>query len=118
MSSIVKVLAEEQGDSRPAAADAPAGAAQVAAAGGAVDQPKPAAEAAAAPNSAAGADEGDLEQQQPAADVEKQAAEGGEEAEGADPDFSRLHPLEDSWTLWFDHPGAKQSADTYGASLR
>mmetsp|Transcript_11476 Transcript_11476/g.20290 ORF Transcript_11476/g.20290 Transcript_11476/m.20290 type:complete len:209 (+) Transcript_11476:65-691(+) len=48
--------------------------------------------------------------------------EGGdkEEQEQAEvtPDFSKKHPLEHRWTLWFDNPQAKQSLNKYGTTLR
>ncbi|KAF3516022.1 hypothetical protein DY000_02059899 [Brassica cretica] len=28
------------------------------------------------------------------------------------------HPLEDSWTLWFDNPSVKSKQTTWGSSLR
>lgn len=34
------------------------------------------------------------------------------------PDFSKKHPLQNKWCLWFDNPNAKQSVDKYGSSLR
>lgn len=56
-------------------------------------------------------------------------AEPGEEekrdaaaAEGADPsasiDFSAKHPLENSWTMWFDIPTGRQKQSTWGQTLR
>ncbi|KAF8064643.1 EIF4E1 [Scenedesmus sp. PABB004] len=34
------------------------------------------------------------------------------------PDFSKRHPLEHKWTLWFDNPSTKQSLTRYGQGLR
>ncbi len=34
------------------------------------------------------------------------------------PDFSKKHPLEHKWTLWFDNPQAKQSITKYGSTLK
>ena len=39
------------------------------------------------------------------------------EADG-EPDFSKKHPLEYRWTLWFDNPQQKQSTTKYGQTLR
>lgn len=42
--------------------------------------------------------------------------------EGADApleiDFSKRHPLEHSWTLWFDNPTGRQKQATWGQTLR
>jgi translation initiation factor 4E len=40
--------------------------------------------------------------------------------EGEIPDLSKMHPLENRWTLWFDNPSrtSKQSSATWGQSLR
>lgn len=40
----------------------------------------------------------------------------GQEGEGID--FSKKHPLEHTWTLWFDCPDGRQRTANYGASLR
>lgn len=34
------------------------------------------------------------------------------------PDFSKKHPLETPWTLWFDNPNGKQKQSTWGQTLR
>lgn len=34
------------------------------------------------------------------------------------PDFSKKHPLENRWTLWFDNPQAKQTVNKYGKTLK
>lgn len=34
------------------------------------------------------------------------------------PDFSKKHPLETKWTLWFDNPNGKQKASSWGQTLR
>jgi translation initiation factor 4E len=46
--------------------------------------------------------------------------EGREEGEvdSVEPDFSKKHPLENRWTLWFDNPNQKQTQKQYGQSLR
>ena len=33
-------------------------------------------------------------------------------------DFTKKHPLEHSWTLWFDNPNGKQKQSTWGETLR
>ncbi len=33
-------------------------------------------------------------------------------------DFTKKHPLEHSWTLWFDNPGKSQKSQTWGQTLR
>ncbi|KAG2436788.1 hypothetical protein HXX76_006312 [Chlamydomonas incerta] len=47
-------------------------------------------------------------------------ADGREEGEidSVEPDFSKKHPLENRWTLWFDNPNQKQTQKQYGQSLR
>lgn len=35
-----------------------------------------------------------------------------------EPDFSKKHPLEHRWTLWFDNPSGKQTLNKYGQTLR
>ena len=35
-----------------------------------------------------------------------------------EPDFSKKHPLETPWTLWFDNPNGKQRQSTWGQTLR
>ncbi len=35
-----------------------------------------------------------------------------------EPDFSKKHPLEHEWTLWFDNPTGKQSINKFGQGLR
>eukprot|EP00877_Chromochloris_zofingiensis_P007497 jgi/Chrzof1/2/Cz01g00030.t1 len=35
-----------------------------------------------------------------------------------EPDFSKKHPLEHRWTLWFDNPSVKQSVAKFGQGLR
>merc|ERR1712118_34579 len=32
--------------------------------------------------------------------------------------FSKKHPLEHGWTLWFDNPSGKQNHTTWGQTLR
>ena len=34
------------------------------------------------------------------------------------PDFSAKHPLEHTWTLWFDNPNGRQKQATWGQTLR
>lgn len=54
------------------------------------------------------------------------AADGNEPREDGEltpqketePDFSRKHPLEHKWTLWFDNPQKKQTVDKFGQGLR
>jgi len=41
---------------------------------------------------------------------------GVEVAEGID--FSKKHPLEHTWTLWFDNPNGRQKPTTFGKTLR
>ena len=36
----------------------------------------------------------------------------------ATPDFSAKHPLEHTWTLWFDNPNGRQKQATWGQTLR
>lgn len=45
------------------------------------------------------------------------AVEDGELAQPT-PDFSKKHPLENRWTLWFDNPHTKQTVNKYGQTLR
>ena len=33
-------------------------------------------------------------------------------------DFSKKHPLEHTWTLWFDNPNGRQKQTTWGQTLR
>lgn len=33
-------------------------------------------------------------------------------------DFGKKHPLEHTWTLWFDNPDGRQRTSTFGATLR
>lgn len=40
------------------------------------------------------------------------------EIESGEPDFSKKHPLEHRWTLWFDNPQQKQTTNKYGQTLR
>jgi translation initiation factor 4E len=49
--------------------------------------------------------------------VEKEEGEISPENSG-EPDFTKKHPLETRWTLWFDNPGGKQTLNKYGQSLR
>ena len=35
-----------------------------------------------------------------------------------EPDFSKKHPLESKWTLWFDNPDGKQKQSQWGQTLR
>ena len=35
-----------------------------------------------------------------------------------EPDFSKKHPLEYKWTLWFDNPKGSQKQSTWGQTLR
>ncbi|KAL6747643.1 eukaryotic initiation factor [Haematococcus lacustris] len=46
-----------------------------------------------------------------------EAREEGELDQGA-PDFTKKHPLEQSWTLWFDNPTAKQTINKFGQTLK
>jgi translation initiation factor 4E len=39
-------------------------------------------------------------------------------AKEIEPDFSRKHPLEHRWTLWFDNPSGKQTLSKFGQGLR
>ena len=34
------------------------------------------------------------------------------------PDFNQKHPLEHTWTLWFDNPNGRQKQATWGQTLR
>lgn len=38
--------------------------------------------------------------------------------EAGEVDFSKKHPLETKWTLWFDNPNGKQKQTTWGQTLR
>lgn len=40
--------------------------------------------------------------------------EGEVSPEKNEPDFSKKHPLETKWTLWFDNPNGKQKQATWG----
>jgi translation initiation factor 4E len=42
----------------------------------------------------------------------------GEGEAAGEPDFSKKHPLEHRWTLWFDNPLTKQTTNKYGQTLR
>lgn len=51
--------------------------------------------------------------------------EGSDREEGeissqntGEPDFSKKHPLQTRWTLWFDNPSGKQTLSKYGQGLR
>ena len=33
-------------------------------------------------------------------------------------DLTKKHPLEHSWTFWFDNPNGKQKQTTWGQTLR
>mmetsp|Transcript_24240 Transcript_24240/g.76270 ORF Transcript_24240/g.76270 Transcript_24240/m.76270 type:complete len:182 (+) Transcript_24240:80-625(+) len=35
-----------------------------------------------------------------------------------EPDFSKKHPLEHAWTLWFDNPNGRSKQSTWGQTLR
>lgn len=35
-----------------------------------------------------------------------------------EPDFSKKHPLETKWTLWFDNPNGKLKQSQWGQTLR
>ena len=35
-----------------------------------------------------------------------------------EPDFSKKHPLEYKWTLWFDNPKGTQNQNNWGQTLR
>jgi len=37
---------------------------------------------------------------------------------GANADFSKKHPLENKWTLWFDNPQTRQTTNKFGQTLR
>jgi hypothetical protein len=44
---------------------------------------------------------------------------GDESAPAADNiDFGKKHPLEHTWTLWFDNPNGRQKLATFGKTLR
>jgi hypothetical protein len=44
---------------------------------------------------------------------------GDESAPAADHiDFGKKHPLEHTWTLWFDNPNGRQKLATFGKTLR
>ncbi len=45
------------------------------------------------------------------------ADEPGAAQEGSSGPLKK-HPLEQSWTLWFDNPQAKQSTNKYGQTLK
>lgn len=45
-------------------------------------------------------------------------ADEGASAPAADIDFSKKHPLEHTWTLWFDNPNGRQKLATFGKTLR
>jgi hypothetical protein len=47
------------------------------------------------------------------AEEQQKADEGAPQA-----DFSKKHPLETKWTLWFDNPQTRQTMIKYGQSLR
>lgn len=53
------------------------------------------------------------EQEQPIVE-----ATAGEVEVGGEPDFSKKHPLEHRWTLWYDNPLQKQTTNKYGQTLR
>ena len=42
----------------------------------------------------------------------------GDETPAADIDFGKKHPLEHTWTLWFDNPNGRQKLATFGKTLR
>jgi Eukaryotic initiation factor 4E len=42
----------------------------------------------------------------------------GVEGAGEGIDFSKKHPLEHTWTLWFDNPNGRQKPTTFGKTLR
>lgn len=42
----------------------------------------------------------------------------GQEGQAESIDFSKKHPLEHTWTLWFDCPDGRQRTSTFGATLR
>ncbi|EFJ40525.1 eukaryotic translation initiation factor 4E [Volvox carteri f. nagariensis] len=50
-------------------------------------------------------------------DPKEESREEGE-VDSLEPDFSKKHPLENRWTLWFDNPNQKQTQKQYGQSLR
>lgn len=33
-------------------------------------------------------------------------------------DYSNKHPLQNTWTLWFDNPGKKTSAQSWADNLK
>lgn len=49
--------------------------------------------------------------------AEREEGELAGEKDG-EPDFSKRHPLETRWTLWFDNPTTKQTLNKYGQTLR
>lgn len=56
--------------------------------------------------------------------IDRYHEEGDDAEEGATVDESsksavpESHPLEHSWTLWFDNPSVKSKQTTWGSSLR
>lgn len=52
------------------------------------------------------------------ADPSNAPREEGEVVDKQEPDFSKKHPLETKWTLWFDNPNGKQKQATWGQTLR
>lgn len=61
-----------------------------------------------------------MAEEKPAPEEQPTATSNDEAAErNGDPDFSKKHPLEYSWTLWFDAGSAgKAKANSWGSSLR
>lgn len=55
---------------------------------------------------------------------EERRKEGGENGGGGDTsprpgkDITKRHPLEHSWTFWFDNPSAKSKQVAWGSSIR
>lgn len=45
-------------------------------------------------------------------------AAAGVQSGNKDSEASQTHPLENSWTFWFDNPSAKQKQAAWGASMR
>lgn len=63
-------------------------------------------------------EEGEIEDEDAAsADEDRLSSGGGGGAIGAAP-LAQVHPLENSWTFWFDNPSAKSKQAAWGSSIR
>ena len=49
---------------------------------------------------------------------EGEIAGGEDESKGSSATTAVTHPLEHSWTFWFDNPSAKSKQATWGSSMR